>query len=210
MNYLKQKTVDEFKILQEWHKADKPNATSRYKQLADAAYKAKRSKTHVMINTEYSTEEDRLLDVFYQGILCQKSFGTEKVPKCGYLPYSSPYAIPAFYYEGYLLFNLHIGCGSSMTCEYTKRVPKDVTIFTYDKLVTLIEHKYKVYKKQTNKIYTEVVEAEKTKAELTKTLSAVDTANALMSIFGLKLDEASEQKVIGWRKELELAKEKLR
>ena len=210
MTYIKQKTVDEFKILQEWHKDDKPNAPSRYKQLADAAYNAKRSKTHVLLNTMYSTEDDRLLDVFYQGILCMKSFANEKTPKCGYLPYSSPYAIPAFYYEGYLLFNLHIGCGSSMTCEYTKRVPKDVPIYTYDKLVMLIDHKYKVYKKRTNKIYTEVVEAEKTKAELTKTLSAVDTATALMSIFGLKMDEESEKKVIEWRRELEHAKETLR
>ena len=210
MNYLKQQTIDEFKMLQEWHKEDKPCAPSRYKQLADAAYKAKLSKTHVLLNTMYSTEEDRLLDVFYQGILCQKSFGTEKVPKCGYLPFSSPYAIPAFYYEGYLLFTLHIGCGSSMSCEYTKSVPTDVTIYTYDKLVTLIDYKYKVYKKRTNKIYKEVEEAEKTKAELTKTLSAVDTANTLMSIFGLKLDEASEQKVDEWRHELELAKKVLR
>jgi hypothetical protein len=97
-----------------------------------------------------------------------------------------------------------------MTCEFTKRVPKDVPIYTYDKLAMLIEHKYKIYKKRVKKIYTETQEAETKKAELTKTLSAVDTANALMSIFGLKMDEASEQKVAEWRKELELAKEKLR
>ncbi len=97
-----------------------------------------------------------------------------------------------------------------MTCEFTKRVPKDVLIYTYDKLAMLIEYKYKIYKKHVNRIYTETNEAETTKAELTKTLSAVDTANALMSIFGLKMDEASEKKVIKWRKELESVKEKLR
>lgn len=210
MNYIQHKTVEMFKILQEWHKADKPNAPSRYKQLADAAYKAKRSKTHVMINTEYSTEEERLLDIFYHCLLDHQAFLDEKEPKCGWLPEMTPYAIPAYYYEGYLVFHLHVGCGSCMTCEFTKRVPKDVPIYTYDKLSMLIEHKYKIYKKHVKKIRTDTQEAEAKKAELTKTLSAVDTANALMSIFGLKLDEASEKKVNKWRKELELAKEKLR
>jgi len=122
----------------------------------------------------------------------------------------TPYAIPAYYYEGYLVFHLHVGCGSCMTCEFTTRVPKDVPIYTYDKLAMLIEHKYKIYKKHVKKIYTETQEAEAKKAELSKTLSAVDTANALMSIFGLKMDKESEKKVNDWRKELENAKEKLR
>jgi hypothetical protein len=74
----------------------------------------------------------------------------------------------------------------------------------------LIEHKYKIYKKRVKKIYTETQEAETKKAELTKTLSAVDTANALMSIFGLKMDKESEKKVDDWRKEYERAKEHLK
>ena len=43
------------------------------------------------------------------------------------------------------------------------------------------------------------------KEELCKKLSAVDTANALISMFGLKLDSESEEKVKSWREQYEEA-----
>lgn len=209
MNYLDKHTIERFEILQEWHNANMPDAPSRYKQLVDAAVKAKRSKKHRHLDTEYSLEEQKLMDIFYLMILDSKSFSDEPTPSSGYFETADDFAVDAFYCEGYLRFRLSVGCGSYMTCEYVRTVPKNLTVYSYDHLIELIDIKYRIFKKHVKAIETRTKEAQARKDELQKTLSAVDTANTLMSIFGLHLDEASEQKVVEWRKELEQVKKEI-
>lgn len=209
MNYMDKRTLEKFEILQEWHNADKPDAPSRYKQLVDSAVKAKRSKKHRHLDTEYSLEEQKLMDIFYLMILDSKSFTDEPNPSMGYFDTVDDFAVEAFYCEGYLRFRLSVGCGSYMTCEYVRTVPKKLTVYSYDHLLELIDLKYRIFKRHVEAIEKRTKEAQARKDELQKTLSAVDTANTLMSIFGLHLDEASEQKVVEWRKELEQVKKEI-
>lgn len=206
MNYLDKRTIEKFEILQEWHNADKPDAPSRYKQLVDAAVKAKRSKKHRHLDTEYSLEEQKLMDIFYLMIFDSKSFNDEPNPSMGYFDTVDDFAVEAFYCEGYLRFSLSVGCGSYMTCEYVRTVPKKLTVYSYDHLLELIDLKYRIFKKHVDAIEKRVKDAQARQSELQKTLAAVDATTSLMSIFGLRMDEESEQKVIGWRKELEQLK----
>ena len=206
MNYLDKRTIEKFEIIKPWTVRNQPCAPSRYKQLVDAAVKAKRSKTHRHLDTEYSLEEQKLMDIFYLMILDSKSFNDEPNPSMGYFDTVDDFAVDAFYCEGYLRFRLSVGCGSYMTCEYVRTVPKKLTVYSYDHLHELIDLKYRIFKKHVDAIENRIKEAQARKDELKKTLTAVDTANALMSIFGLHLDEASEQKVAEWRNELEQVK----
>jgi len=202
MNYLDKRTIEKFEIIQQWAVCDQPSQ-NRYKQLVDAAVKAKRSKKHHHLDTDYSEEERKLMDIFYLMILDDKSFTDEPNPSMGYFETVDDFAVEAFYCEGYLRFRLSVGCGSYMTCEYVRTVPKKLTVYSYDHLLELIDLKYSIFKKHVAAIEKRIKDAQARQAELQKTLAAVDTANTLMSIFGLHLDEASEQKVIEWRKELE-------
>lgn len=205
MNYLDKRTLEKFDIIKQWAVCDQPSQ-NRYKQLVDAAVKAKRSKTHRRLDTEYSLEEQTLMDIFYLMIFDSKSFLDEPNPSMGYFDTVDDFAVDAFYCEGYLRFRLSVGCGSYMTCEYVRTVPKELTVYSYDHLLELINLKYHIFKKHVNTIEKRIEEAQAHQASLQKTLAAVDAATTLMSIFGLKMDEASEQKVIGWRKELEQVK----
>ena len=128
----------------------------------------------------------------------------------GYFDTVDDFAVDAFYCEGYLRFRLSVGCGSYMTCEYVRTVPKKLTVYSYDHLLELIDLKYRIFKKHVEAIEKRIKDAQARQDELQKTLAAIDAANTLMSIFGLKMDEASEQKVAEWRRELELAKKTLR
>jgi hypothetical protein len=202
MNYLDKRTIEKFEIIQQWAVCDQPSQ-NRYKQLVDAAVKAKRSKKHHHLDTDYSEEERKLMDIFYLMILDDKSFTDEPNPSMGYFETVDDFAVEAFYCEGYLRFRLSVGCGSYMTCEYVRTVPKKLTVYSYDHLLELIDLKYSIFKKHVAAIEKRIKDAQARQAELQKTLAAVDTANTLMSIFGLRMDEASEQKVIEWRKELE-------
>lgn len=195
MNYLEKRTIEKFEIIKLWAS---PN---RYKQLVDAAVKAKRRKTHRHLDTEYSLEEQKLMDIFYLLIWDSKSFNDEPNPSMGYFETVDDFAVEAFYCEGYLRFRLSVGCGSYLTCEYVRTVPKKLTVYSYDHLHELID-----LKKHADAIEKRIKDAQARKDELKKTLAAVDTANTLMSIFGLHLDEASEQKVAEWRNELEQVK----
>jgi hypothetical protein len=206
MNYLEKRTIEKFEIIKQWAVCDQPSQ-NRYKQLVDAAVKAKRSKKHRHLDTDYSEEERKLMDIFYLMILDSKSFNDEPNPSMGYFDTVDDFAVDAFYYEGYLRFRLSVGCGSYMTCEYVRTVPKELTVYSYDHLLELINLKYRIFKKHADAIEKKTKEAQARQAELQKTLAAVDTANTLMSIFGLHLDEKSEQKVIEWRKELEQVKQ---
>lgn len=206
MNYIDKRTIEKFEIIKSWAAVNR----NRYQQLVDAAVKAKRSKTHRHLDTDYSEEERKLMDIFYLMILDDKSFSDEPNPSHGYFETADDFAVEAYYREGYLRFRLSVGCGSYMTCEYVRTVPKKLTVYSYDHLHELIDLKYRIFKKHVDAIENRIKEAQARKDELKKTLTAVDTANALMAIFGLHLDEASEQKVAEWRSELELAKEKLR
>lgn len=206
MNYLDKRTIENFEIIKPWTVRNQPCAPSRYKQLVDAAVKAKRSKTHRHLDTEYSLEEQKLMDIFYLMILDSKSFNDEPNPSMGYFDTVDDFAVDAFYCDGYLRFRLSVGCGSYMTCEYVRTVPKKLRVYSYDHLHELIDLKYRIFKKHVDAIENRIKEAQARKDELKKTLTAVDTANALMAIFGLHLDEASEQKVAEWRNELEQVK----
>lgn len=206
MNYLDKRTIENFEIIKPWTVRNQPCAPSRYKQLVDAAVKAKRSKTHRHLDTDYSEEERKLMDIFYLMILDEQSFSDEPNPSRGYFKTADDFAVEAYYREGYLRFRLSVGCGSYMTCEYVRTVPKNLAVYSYDHLHELIDLKYRIYKKHVDAIEKKTKEAQARKDELKKTLTAVDTANALMSIFGLHLDEASEQKVAEWRTELEQVK----
>lgn len=205
MNYLEKRTLEKFEIIKQWAVCDQPSR-NRYKQLVDAAVKAKRSKKHHHLDTEYSLEEQKLMDIFYLMILDSKSFTDEPSPSMGYFDTVDDFAVDAFYCEGYLRFRLSVGCGSYMTCEYVRTVPKKLTVYSYDHLLELIDLKYRIFKKHVETIEKRIKDAQARKDELQKKLAAVDTANTLMSIFGLHLDEASEQKVNEWRKELEQVK----
>ena len=200
MNYLDKRTLEKFEIIKQWA------SQNRYQQLVDAAVKAKRRKTHRHLDTEYSLEEQKLMDIFYLMILDSKSFIDEPSPSMGYFDTVDDFAVEAFYCEGCLRFRLSVGCGSYMTCEYVRTVPKKLTVYSYDHLHELIDLKYRIFKKHVDAIEKKIKEAQARKDELQKTLAAVDTANTLMSIFGLHLDEASEQKVAEWRNELEHVK----
>jgi hypothetical protein len=206
MNYLDKRTIEKFEIIKPWTVRNQPCAPSRYKQLVDAAVKAKRSKTHRHLDTDYSEEERKLMDIFYLMILDEKSFSDEPTPSMGYFETADDFAVDAFYCDGYLRFRLSVGCGSYMTCEYVRTVPKNLPVYSCDHLHELIDLKYRIFKKHVDAIEKKNKEAQARKDELKKTLTAVDTANALMSIFGLHLDEASEQKVAEWRNELEQVK----
>ena len=203
MNYLEKRTIEKFEIIKQWA------SQNRYQQLVDAAVKAKRRKTHRHLDTEYSLEEQKLMDIFYLLILDSKSFNDEPNPSMGYFETVDDFAVEAFYCEGYLRFRLSVGCGSYLTCEYVRTVPKKLTVYSYDHLHELIDLKYRIFKKHVDAIEKRIKDAQARKDELKKTLAAVDTANTLMSIFGLHLDEASEQKVIEWRKELEQVKKEI-
>ena len=203
MNYLEKRTLEKFEIIKQWA------SQNRYQQLVDAAVKAKRRKTHRHLDTEYSLEEQKLMDIFYLLILDSKSFNDEPNPSMGYFETVDDFAVEAFYCEGYLRFRLSVGCGSYLMCEYVRTVPKKLTVYSYDHLHELIDLKYRIFKKHVDAIEKRIKDAQARKDELKKTLAAVDTANTLMSIFGLHLDEASEQKVIEWRKELEQVKKEI-
>lgn len=205
MNYLYKRTIEQFEIIKSWAVNEYPNQ-GRYKQLVDAAVKAKRSKTHRHLDTDYSEEERKLMDIFYLMILDDKSFSDEPTPSRGYFKTADDFAVEAFYREGYLRFRLSVGCGSYMTCEYVRTVPKKLHVYSCNHLFEIIDIKYEVYKKHVEAIEKKIKDAQARKDELQKTLAAVDTANTLMSIFGLHLDEASEQKVAEWRNELEQVK----
>ena len=205
MNYMDKCTLEQFDIIKSWAVNEYPNQ-GRYKQLVDAAVKAKRSKKHRHLDTDYSEEERKLMDIFYLMILDGKSFNDEPTPSSGYFETADDFAVEAYYREGYLRFRLSVGCGSYMTCEYVRTVPKKLPVYSCDHLFEIIDIKYDVFKKHVEEIEKKNKEAQARKDELQKTLAAVDTANTLMSIFGLHLDEESEQKVIGWRQELEQVK----
>ena len=209
MNYTDKCTIENFEIIKPWTVRDQPCQPSRYKQLVDAAVKAKRSKKHHHLDTDYSEEEQKLMDIFYRMFFTSRSFIDEPSPSMGYFDNVDDFAVEAFYCEGYLRFRLSVGCGSYMTCEYVRTVPKKLTVYSYDHLLELIDLKYRIYKKHANAVEKRTKEAQARQAELQKTLSAVDTATTLMSIFGLYLDEASEQKVVEWRKELEQVKKEI-
>lgn len=202
MNYLDKRTIEKFEIIKSWSVNEYPKE-GRYKQLVDAAVKAKRSKTHRRLDTDYSEEERKLMDIFYLMILDSKSFNDEPNPSMGYFETATDFAVEAFYRSGYLRFRLSVGCGSYMTCEYVRTVPKDLPVYSCNHLFEIIDIKYDIYKKHVAMIEKKIKDAQARQDELKKTLAAVDTANTLMSIFGLRMDEASEQKVIEWRKELE-------
>ena len=68
MNYLDKRTIEKFEIIKPWTVRNQPCAPSRYKQLVDAAVKAKRSKTHRHLDTEYSLEEQKLMDILMHSI----------------------------------------------------------------------------------------------------------------------------------------------
>lgn len=208
MNYLDKRTIEQFEIIKSWAVNEHPNQ-GRYEQLVDAAVKAKRSKTHRHLDTDYSEEERKLIDIFYLMILDSKSFSDEPTPSHGYFKTADDFAVEAFYRQGYLRFRLSVGCGSYMTCEYVRTVPKKLPVYSCNHLFEIIDIKYDVFKKHVEAIEKKTKDAQARKAELQKTLSAVDTANTLMSIFGLHLDEASEQKVVEWRKELEQVKKEI-
>lgn len=195
MNYIDKRTIEKFEIIQPWAN---PN---RYKQLVDAAVKAKRSKKHRHLDTDYSEEERTLMDIFYLMILDDKSFSDEPTPSRGYFKTADDFAVEAYYREGYLRFRLSVGCGSYMTCEYVRTVPKKLPVYSCDHLFEIIDIKYDVYKKHVEAIEKKIKEAQARKDELKKTLAAVDTANTLMSIFGLSLDSDSKKKIDEWKTE---------
>ena len=200
MNYLDKRTIEKFEIIQQWAVCDQPSQ-NRYKQLVDAAVKAKRNKTHHHLDSEYSLEEQKLMDIFYLMILDSKSFNDEPNPSMGYFDTVDEFAVDAFYCEGYLRFRLSVGCGSYMTCEYVRTVPKKLTVYSYDHLLELIDLKYRIFKKHVAAIEKRIKLAQTRKDELHKTLTAVDTANTLMSIFGLSLDSDSKKKIDDWKNE---------
>ena len=127
MNYMDKRTIEQFEIIKSWAVNEYPKQ-GRYKQLVDAAVKAKRSKKHRHLDTDYSEEERKLMDIFYLMILDGKSFSDEPTPSSGYFETVDDFAIEAFYCEGYLRFRLSVGCGSYMTCEYVRTVPKKLTL----------------------------------------------------------------------------------
>jgi len=195
MNYLDKRTLEKFEIIKQWA------SQNRYQQLVDAAVKAKRRKTHRHLDTEYSLEEQKLMDIFYLMILDSKSFIDEPSPSMGYFDTVDDFAVEAFYCEGYLRFRLSVGCGSYMTCEYVRTVPKKLPVYSYDHLRELIVLKHRIFNKHVAAIEKRIKEAQARKDDLQKTLAAVDTANMLMSIFGLSLDSDSKKKIDDWKTE---------
>lgn len=81
---------------------------------------------------------------------------------------------------------------------------KFVSIALYDEIYKLRLPELEESVERLQKQYDE--EQSKIKAVETK-LKSVDCANALMAVFGLKLDEASEKKVQEWRDELDELKD---
>jgi hypothetical protein len=195
MMYVDKRTIEQFEIIQPWAN---PN---RYKQLVDAAVKAKRSKKHRHLDTDYSEEERKLMDIFYIMILDDKSFSDEPTPSMGYFDTVDDFAVEAFFCEGYLRFRLSVDCGSYMTCEYVRKVPNGLPVYSYDHLRELIVLKHCIFKKHVDAIEKRIKEAQARKDDLQKTLAAVDTANTLMSIFGLSLDSDSKKKIDDWKTE---------
>lgn len=201
MNYTDKCTIENFEIIKPWTVRDQPCQPSRYMQLVDAAVKAKRSKTHRHLDTEHSLEEQTLMDIFYRMFFTSRSFNDEPSPSMGYFDIVDDFAVEAFYCEGYLRFRLSVGCGSYMTCEYVRTIPKTLTVYSYTHLLELIDLKYRIYKKHVDAIEKRIKDAQARKDELQKTLTAVDTANTLMSIFGLSLDSDSKKKIDDWKTE---------
>lgn len=195
MNYLEKRTIEQFEIIKPW------TSPNHYKQLVDAAVKAKRSKKHRHLDTDYSEEEQKLMDIFYLMIFDSSSFSDEPTPSSGYFDTVEDFAVEAFFCEGYLRFRLSVVCGSYMTCEYVRTVPKKLPVYSYDHLRELIDLKYRIFKKHVDAIEKRIKEAQARKDDLHKTLAAVDTANTLMSIFGLSLDADSKKKIDDWKTE---------
>ena len=81
---------------------------------------------------------------------------------------------------------------------------KFVSIALYDEIYKLRLPELEESVEKLQKKYDE--EQSKIKAVESK-LKSVDCANALMAVFGLKLDEASEKKVQEWRDELDELKD---
>lgn len=195
MNYLEKRTIEQFEIIKPWAS---PN---HYKQLVDAAVKAKRSKKHRHLDTDYSEEERKLMDIFYLMIFDSSSFSDEPTPSSGYFDTVEDFAVEAFFCEGYLRFRLSVGCGSYMTCEYVRKVPKELPVYSYDHLRELIVIKCSIFKKHVDAIEKRIKESQARKDDLQKTLAAVNTASTLMSIFGLSLDADSKKKIDDWKTE---------
>ena len=75
-----------------------------------------------------------------------------------------------------------------------------VESYTLDFVIAVCHSKLIFLQTKLAALKAKTVDSDK-KDELMKKLSAVDTANALMSIFGLKLDKDSQEKVESWRKQ---------
>lgn len=91
--------------------------------------------------------------------------------------------------------------------EFQKVNPVYIKSYTLEFVIDIVRTKLDFLKKKLCVLQAKAESADKddNKEELRKKLTAVDTANALMSIFGLKLDSESEEKVKSWRKQFEKA-----
>lgn len=99
----------------------------------------------------------------------------------------------------FLEFTLWVGCGSFIGVHKSTDSFKEGEYVTYRDLVVLAQFRIEQYDRH-------IADLEKKQAkqdDLEKKLRAVEAANSLMDVFGLKLDKESQKKVEQWQKELE-------
>lgn len=205
MNYFNKRTQEEYDIIKDWCRDDIPSKPSRYGELVMKAANLAHQRKKSTISTGCTEEEAKLLDLFECSIIDGKRFN-EETYNGPFIEWSSDlcFAIDAHYCEGYLEFYLSVGCGSCIDCRFTKHTK--LRTYSYETLMTILREKLKVYKKRMAVIKKEQKERQKKLDDLEGKLAAVNTSNALMQIFGLRMDDESLKKVQGWQNEYEQLK----
>lgn len=208
MDYIKQSTLNNFEMLDEWYRGDRSvTGYAKYKRLVEAAREAASSRKHRYLTTDDEKERE-MLDLFYCSLLDTPSFKDE--PELPYFDWGEEhcFAIEAHYAEGYLEFCLSVGCGSFVTCRYVKKTK--MRVYPFSQFTELVYGKRKVCKAHADRIREEIIRDTARKEELEKTLKGVNAATALMDIFGLKMDAKSVKKVAKWNTEFQELTRKLK
>ena len=97
-----------------------------------------------------------------------------------------------------LVLTLWVGCGSCITSYKEELAKCDQVDFDKDQIIEAAKYKIGQYDRHIGELSKKLAR----ETELKKKLQAVETANTLMCVFGLRLDEKSQEKVERWKKEL--------
>lgn len=199
--YVERSIKDEYELLKEWDRQDILCQPSKFYQLVLAAANAKASKKHTRIMSDYSEDDSKLIDIFECSILFDKSFTDENIPE-GYMTWGDDmcFAIEAYYLDGFLEFDLHTGCGSSIVCTFVKKTK--YRTYKYEYFKNLIAQKLKAYRKGLARIKKVNEPRDERIAELSQKLAMATAVETLSDALGFKIGAADRKKINKWQAEI--------